>query len=85
MNLWGIDSSIKVITNWRVSIDPVCLNKLGKVLKIPTRISSQYGEYEELMRFLTRTGLSFLDLIDFQEVEFLRVIDSTYRTTNTSV
>ena len=85
MNLWGIDSSIKVITNWRVSIDPVCLNKLGKVLKIPTRISSQYGEYEELMRFLTRTGLSFLDLIDFQEVEFLRVIDSIYRTTNTSV
>ena len=85
MNLWGIDSSIKVITNWRVSIDPVCLNKLGKVLKIPTRISSQYGEYEELMCFLTRTGLSFLDLIDFQEVEFSRVVDSIYRTTNTSV
>ena len=37
------------------------------------------------MRFLTRTGLSFLDLIDFQEIEFSRVIDSIYRTTNTSV
>lgn len=76
MNLWGIDSKIKVIIDWRVSIDPVCLNKLGKVLNIPTRISSQYGEYQELMSFLTQTGINFLNLIDLQEVEFSKVIDS---------
>lgn len=85
MDLWGIDSKIKVVTDWCVSIDPICLNKLGRVLKIPTRISSQYGEYKELMSFLTETGLSFLDLIDFQEVEFLKVIDSIYRNTSTPV
>lgn len=85
IDLWGIKSNIKVITNWRVSIEPACLNKLGKVLKIPTRISSQYGEYKELMSFLTRTGLNILDFIDFQEVEFSEVIEFIYQSTSTSV
>ena len=85
IELWGINSTIKVITNWCVSIDPVCLNKLGKVLKIPTRISSQYREYQELMSFLTRSGLNFLDLIDFQEVEFSQIIDSIYQNIHTPV
>lgn len=85
IDLWGISSRIKVITDWRVSVDPVCLNKLGKVLKMPTRISSQYGEYKELMSFLTHTGLNFLDLIDFQEVEFLKIIDAIYRDIHTPV
>ena len=85
MDLWGINSKIKVITDWGVSVDPVCLNKVGKVLKIPTRISSQYGEYKALMSFLTRTGLNFLDLIDFQEVEFSKIIDSIYQNVRTPV
>ena len=34
IKLWGAKSKIKVITNWKVSIDPSCLNKLGKILKI---------------------------------------------------
>ena len=85
MDLWGINSKIKVITDWSVSVDPVCLNKLGKVLKTPTRISSQYGEYKALMSFLTRTGLNLLDLIDFQEVEFSKIIDSIYQNVRTPV
>ena len=28
INLWGAKSKIKVVTNWKVSIDPSCLNKL---------------------------------------------------------
>ena len=52
---------------------------------MPTRISSQYGEYKELMSFLTHTGLNFLDLIDFQEVEFLKIIDAIYRDIHTPV
>ena len=30
INYGGIQSDVKIITNWRVSIDPSCLNKLGK-------------------------------------------------------
>ena len=85
INLWDITSKIKVITNWKVSIGPRCLNKLGKILKVQTKINSKYGEYIELMNFLTKTGMNFLDLIDLQEFDFYELINSIYRNTNTSV
>lgn len=85
INLWGIESKIKIITNWKVSIDPRCLNKLGKVLKIDTRLSSNYGEYDALMNFLTETGISLLDLIDLQELSFSALLNSIYKKTKTSL
>jgi len=85
INLWGIESKIKIITNWKVSIDPRCLNKLGKVLKIDTRLSSNYGEYDAIMNFLTETGISLLDLIDLQELSFSALLNSIYKKTKTSL
>ncbi|MBQ3523299.1 MAG: AAA family ATPase [Clostridia bacterium] len=78
INLWGIDSKIKVITNWSVSIEPASLNKLAKILKIQTRISANYNEYSALMAFLTQSGISLLDLIDLKEVSFYKIIDLIY-------
>lgn len=83
IDLWGIGSKIKVITDWRVSIDPTCLNKLSKILLFSTTISSRYGEYEALMNFLTNTGINLLDLIDLQKVQFYPIIDNIYKNTNT--
>ena len=84
INLWGVESKIKVITNWGVSIDPTVLNKLSKILRIRTQISTQYREYGALMSFLTKSGINLLDLIDLKEVSFLRVVDSIYSGVNTS-
>lgn len=64
INLWGAKSKIKVVTNWKVSIDPSCLNKLGKILKIDIKLNKNYGEYNALMNFLTRTGMNLFDLIN---------------------
>ena len=83
VNLWGVGSKIKVVTDWKVSIEPSCLNKIGKVLKNSTRINSQYGEYDALMEFLTVTGMNLLDLIDLREVEFDRIITDIYKDANT--
>lgn len=83
INLWGIDSPIKIITNWKVSIDPSCLNKLAKILNITMKLNSKYGEYNALMKFLTMTGINLLDLIDLRESEFVRVIDLIYKPVNT--
>jgi len=83
ISLWGISTKIKVITNWKVSIDPTCLNKLAKVLKIKTSISKNYGEYNSLMDFLTSSGLSLLDFIDLKEVKFDNILDSIYHLSNT--
>lgn len=85
INLWGIESKIKVITNWKVSIEPRCLNLLAKILKMQTRLNSKYGEYIALMNFLTNTGINLLDLIDLQQSVFSEIINQIYINTNTSV
>ena len=84
IDLWGVKAKIKVISNWGVSIDPTCLNKLAKILHLRTQISAKYNEYQALMSFLTESGMSLLDLIDLQEVSFLQVLESIYSNTNTS-
>ena len=84
IDLWGTEAKIKIITNWRVSISPPCLNKLGKALHIPTKISSRHGEYSKLMNFLTQTGISLLDLIDFRKDTFSTQLNQIYSDTNSS-
>lgn len=85
INLFGVSTEIKIIRSWKVSINPTCLNRLGKILRIPTRLSSQFREYNALMQFLTKTGVNFLELIDFREVRFSKVLDEVYQHSNTSI
>lgn len=84
IKLWGVESKIKVVTDWKVSIEPFCLNKMGKILKHSLKISSRYGEYNALMGFLTATGMNLLDLIDLQEIDFEKVITEIYKDVNTA-
>lgn len=84
INLWGAKSKIKVVTNWKVSIDPSCLNKLGKILKIDINLNKNYGEYNALMNFLTRTGMNLFDLINIHENNFQNALDQIYGETNTN-
>ena len=36
IELWGIKNKIKVLNDWKVAIDPSCLNKMAKMLRITT-------------------------------------------------
>ncbi|WP_341876557.1 ATP-dependent RecD-like DNA helicase [Defluviitalea saccharophila] len=85
INLWGIKSKIKVVTNWKVSIDPACLNKLGKILYTNIILSKNYGEYNSLMDFLTKTGMNLFDLINLHEDRFQKVLYQIYGKTNTNI
>ena len=78
INLWGVNTEIKIITAWRVSVDPKCLNTLGKILNMRLQLSSKYGEYDALMRFLTETGMDFLEMIDLREIPFSNLLESVY-------
>lgn len=71
-------TKIKVITDWRVSIAPTVLNKLSKVIKCNTRITSKYNEYRALMDFLTKTGINLLDFIDFSDDRFNEKLSEVY-------
>ena len=83
IRLWEKPSKIKVVTNWRVSIEPSALNKFALILKRETKLSSQYKEYGALMDFLTQTGMNLLDLVDLSDAQFHILIDQIYKSTNT--
>ncbi len=85
INLWGVKSKIKVVTNWKVSIDPSSLNKLGEILNINMKLSKNYGEYSSLMDFLTRTGMNLFDLINLHENSFQNALYQIYGETNTNI
>lgn len=84
IELWGIATNIKVITNWSVSIDPSSINKLGKILTIGTNVNSRYKEYSLLMMFLTQSGINLVDLIDFNKDTFESIIEPIFNKCNTS-
>ena len=83
VDLWGVETNIKVITNWQVSIDPKCLNQLGKIIGCGTKVSSNHGEFAALMGFLTRSGMTFLELIDLKEIKCTEIVDDIFKGTNT--
>ena len=78
LHLWDQPTSIKIITSWRVSISPAALNKLSKIVRLDLRLSSRYNEYYALMNYLTETGISLLDLIDFRDERFEEQLSRIY-------
>lgn len=83
LQLWTISTKIKVITNWKVSIDPSILNKLARIVGKETLITSRYNEYDSLMNFLSRTGINLLDFIDMRDERFNNLINEIYGQSHT--
>lgn len=83
IELWGIKNRIKVLNDWKVAIDPTCLNKLSKMLMKRTRINRNYGEYVNLMKFLTETGMNLFELINMREERFTDIYEKIFGKTNT--
>lgn len=84
IKLWDIDNSIKIITDWRISIEPSILNKIGKIIKHPTRINSKHNDYSALMSYLSLTGLSILEFIDLNDEQFEKQLSSIFNHPNTT-
>lgn len=82
--LWDKPSKIKVVTSWRVSIEPAALNKLSKLVRVNKTLSSIYKEYDRLMYFLTRTGMSLLDIIDMQSDRYNSIVKNIYENAGTN-
>ncbi len=83
LELWGINNKIKILNNWKVAIDPVCLNKMTKMLKGHTKINRNYGEYVALMKFLTVTEMDLLQMINLDDERFKEVYNDIYASTKT--
>lgn len=82
--LWENVSTIRVVTDWRVSIEPASLNKLAKIIRCNPKIKGKYGEYVSLMQFLTKSGINLLDFVDMGESKFNYLVQEIYKDTNSS-
>jgi len=65
---------ITLVRIWRVSIRPCELDNFARLLGIKTKIRSSSAEFHHLMRWLTATSGSLLDLVDME--------DEAYRSTH---
>ncbi len=78
IDIMGKIMPIQIIDGWEVSIRPCELNWFAQIVG-ERRIKGGSTEYRELMRFLTETGMSLVDLIDSSEDYFLYVKNQIFR------
>ncbi|WP_143003289.1 ATP-dependent DNA helicase [Butyrivibrio sp. INlla14] len=85
LTLLGVNSKIKVLNNWKISIAPTCLNRIAKMVKVPSAISRKYGEYDSLMDYLTGTSANLLDIINSSDEDFAKIYDYIYKSAKTHI
>ena len=64
---------VKILTNWTVSIRPCEINNLGKIFSKRLKVQSGQTEYRELMKYLTESGHTLLDLVTMDGKNYLRI------------
>lgn len=69
----GQTMPILVIRDWAVSIRPCEFENFARFFGPRTKVNTGSSEYHRLMRYLTATGASLLDLVDLPEREYERV------------
>lgn len=88
INLFGSICNVKILTKWRVSIESYCINTVINALCYPIvrkNISRNYNEYNALMDYLTKTGISLLDLLKLDDKIFLPEMEKIYSTSKTEI
>ncbi len=83
VKFFDINSNIKILTTWKVAIDPSVINKFSLIVGNEIKISSNYGEYNALMQFLTRTGCNLLDITDLRKQNFEITLNNIFVKSNT--
>ena len=61
---------ILIIDQWESSIRPCELNNFAGLLGVHLNIQTGHSEYRKLMQYLTETGFSLVDVIDFPDASF---------------
>ena len=68
----GKKMPIQIIGNWKVSIRPCEFRNFEKFFDSDAKAHSRTKEYDEIMAFLTETGLNLVEIIDFPENYYIR-------------
>ena len=58
---------IQIINDWKVSIRPCEFKNYENIFNLDSKEYSRTKEYDEIMSFLTETGLNLVEIIDFPD------------------
>lgn len=72
--------SIKIINNFMVSIRPCEFDNFFKILGYTTNIKTSHLEYKELMRYLSLTGITLSEVLEFDDKHFNSIRDRILET-----
>ena len=67
------DMPIQIIVGFKVSVRPCEFDNFFKIFDHDTKVSTNDNEYKSLMSYLTQTGFSLTELIDFDDDDFVKV------------
>ena len=73
IQILGKTMPIFVILNWETSIRPCEINNFARIVGKHLKIQRSNSEYRKLMQYLTRTGFTLVDIVDFPEAHFQSV------------
>ena len=64
---------ILIIDKWEVSIRPCEINNFAGLLSINLKIQTGHAEYRKLMDYLTATGFTLVEVVNFPDAPFLEL------------
>jgi len=84
IQILGKNMPILIIKDWRVSIRPCEFNNFADIFGNHSKIQKSSIEYQELMRFLTKTGLDLVEFLDFEDEYYLQYKNQIMQKANSS-
>lgn len=76
---------IHIIERWEVSIRPCEINNFAYIFNINSKMQTGHKEYQGLMTFLTDTGFSLVDLVNFEDRHYENVKSKIIQDAKTTI
>lgn len=73
MHILGKDMPIHIIDRWEVSIRPCEIKNFTYLFGKVSKIQSSSKEYQDLMNYLTSSGLNLVELINFEDTYYNKI------------
>lgn len=71
IQLFEKNVNIKIIDSYKIAIRPCELNNYSKIFGLQYKISSKYGEYDLIMKYLKGNRCSLLDIVELDNNRYL--------------
>jgi energy-coupling factor transporter ATP-binding protein EcfA2 len=73
VQILGKTMPIFIILGWETSIRPCEINNFSWLVNKHLKIQRNHSEYRKLMKYLTSTGFSLVDIVDFPDTHFVSI------------